>query len=265
MNIPFFKYQGAGNDFVIIDDRMDTHLKLTEDDIRSMCNRHFGIGADGLMVFRTREEFDFKMDYYNADGKLGTMCGNGGRCMVQFAAHTGMVKPKYKFLASDGEHEAEIDESGIVRLKMNDVNKVEQNETGLIIDTGSPHLIKFAENIDTINVQEEGSRIRNSERYQAEGINVNFVEKTSSDSIYVRTYERGVESETLSCGTGITAAALATAHNESGFNHVNIKTRGGTLYVEFDKIGENTFTKIWLCGPANFVFTGIWPLKEDKL
>lgn len=262
MNIPFFKYHGTGNDFIIIDDRENTQPKLTEKDIREMCTRHFGIGADGLMLFRTREGYDFKMDYYNADGRPGTMCGNGGRCMVKFAADSGIIKPNYCFYSSDGEHTAEIDESGIIKLSMNDVNIIELAEAGLVINTGSPHLVKLTKNIDDINVNEEGRAIRNSAPYKTEGINVNFVEKTGSDSIYVRTYERGVENETLSCGTGITAAALANAHNESGFNHVNVKTAGGLLYVEFDKVGENKFTNIRLCGPATFVYTGFWPLNN---
>ncbi len=196
------------------------------------------------------------MVYYNADGNESSMCGNGGRCLVKFAFHQGIKKTMYRFIAIDGEHEAEIEESGIVRLKMKDVDSVHFDGGHAILNTGSPHFIHFEKNVETLNVFEKGKSIRYSKEFAKEGINVNFVEPIDQDTIVVRTYERGVEDETLSCGTGVTAAALVSAHNENGYNHVNVKTPGGNLSVEFDKIGETRFKNIWLCGPAEFVFKG---------
>lgn len=262
MKIKFYKYQGAGNDFILIDNREKISHEITVQHIKKMCDRHFGIGADGLMMLNNKEGFDFEMVYFNADGKEGSMCGNGGRCIVQFAAHMGIKKNEYTFLASDGTHTAEIDLDKEVRLKMNDVNGVDFSLDHYVLDTGSPHYVKFVSLAEKINVVAEGRKIRNSKEFAEKGINVNFVETLDDDHIFVRTYERGVEDETLSCGTGVTASALMAAHNDNGFNHVEVKTKGGNLSVEFDKVSDSEFKNIWLAGPATFVFSGEYEIKE---
>lgn len=254
MTLTFYKYQGTGNDFVIIDNRKGD-VSLTRQQVKFLCDRKFGIGGDGLMLLNTKQGYDFEMKYYNSDGRESTMCGNGGRCLVKFAWDMGMKKSEYRFIAIDGDHEADIDEDGWVNLKMVDVSKVEHNRGDSILNTGSPHYIKTVNDIKGFNVYREGRDIRYSKVYEKEGINVNFVEQ-EEDSIFVRTYERGVEDETLSCGTGVTAAALVCAHNDRGFNRVDVETLGGKLAVEFDKLDEQHFTNIWLCGPATFVFKG---------
>ena len=252
----FYKYQGTGNDFIILDNRTGNYNDLIAKQIKALCHRRFGIGADGLMLLQNKEGFDFEMIYYNADGRTSSMCGNGGRCMVRFAYHMGLHKYTYHFLAIDGVHEAEIDNDDIIRLKMNDVNAVEEHHSHAVLNTGSPHYVKFVNDIQQVDVVHAGREIRNSKHYQQEGINVNFVENTGEDSIYVRTYERGVEDETLSCGTGVTAAALVSAHNSKGFNRVEVKTPGGMLSVEYNKIDETHYDNIWLCGPATLVYKG---------
>lgn len=256
MQLTFYKYQGTGNDFIILDNRNNEVGQLSQKQINDLCDRKFGIGADGLMLLCTKEDYDFEMIYYNADGNPSSMCGNGGRCLVKFAYDLGIHKSLYKFLAIDGEHEAEIDTKGIVRLKMQDVSEVEEHSSHSILNTGSPHFVKFATHVKDIDVVESGRAIRYSKAFEQKGINVNFVEKLDGSTIFVRTYERGVEDETLSCGTGVTAAALVSAHNDNGFNDVAIKTPGGNLHVEFEKMSETHFTNIWLCGPATFVFKG---------
>ena len=257
MKVEFYKYQGTGNDFVILENRDNKYDNLTAKQIKKICDRRFGVGADGLMLLCKDESKDFKMVYFNADGNESSMCGNGGRCLVKFAKNQGMYKVTYHFMAIDGLHEAEIDMHDIVRLKMNDVNAVELHSSYAILNTGSPHFVKFASNVEGIDVVETGREIRYSNRFAKEGINVNFTEATDEDQIYVRTYERGVEDETLSCGTGVTASALMHAHNSRGFNRVEVKTPGGSLSVEYTKIDEEHFENIWLCGPAEFVYTGI--------
>jgi len=256
MTYTFYKYQGTGNDFIIFDNRENLFDNISAKTIAQLCNRQFGIGADGLMLMNNKDGFDFEMKYFNADGKDSTMCGNGGRCIVRFAYNLGIHKYTYHFSAIDGEHIAEIDKDNNIRLKMCNVSDAEIQNNHAILNTGSPHYVKIVRDIDTINVIEEGRAIRESKLYKEEGINVNFVETKDDDSIYVRTYERGVENETLSCGTGVTAAAIISAHNERGFNRVEVKTLGGNLSVEYDKINEVTFENIWLCGPAEFVFKG---------
>jgi len=253
MKIKFQKYQGTGNDFVILDNRNNEYSNLDTAQVKRLCDRHFGIGADGLMMMNNKAGYDFEMLYFNSDGKPGSMCGNGGRCMIRFVYNQGIHKYTYKFLASDGEHEAEVDHHW-VRLKMNDVNEIEEHSSYTVLNTGSPHFVKFATDVENIDVVETGKEIRYSKRYMPDGINVNFVESTGEDSIFVRTYERGVEDETLSCGTGVTAAALVSAHNPRGFNRVDVKTPGGTLSVEFNKVDDTHFENVWLCGPAEFVF-----------
>ena len=256
MKVNFYKYQGTGNDFVILDNFNSDAPALSTAQIKFICDRNFGVGADGLMLLSKKDGYDFEMIYYNADGNQSSMCGNGGRCLVKFAYHRGIHKTTYNFIAIDGEHEAEIDEDGTVSLKMQSVSKVDYHTHHTILNTGSPHFIKFTENVEQLNVAAAGNEIRYSDAFEKDGINVNFVEILDEDTIYVRTYERGVENETLSCGTGVTAAALISAHNQNGFNTVDVKTKGGKLSVEFTKTDDQHFEDIWLCGPAAFVFTG---------
>ena len=255
MKIKFNKYQGTGNDFVILDNRSGEFSSLDTEQIKKLCNRRFGVGGDGLMMLNNKAGYDFEMLYFNADGRPGSMCGNGGRCMIRFVFNLGIHKYTYKFLASDGEHEGEVDNHWI-RLKMHDVNELEEHSSYVVLNTGSPHFVKYATDVENIDVVETGREIRYSKRYMPDGINVNFVEGTGEDSIFVRTYERGVEDETLSCGTGVTAAALVSAHNPRGFNRVDVRTPGGNLSVEFTKVDDTHFENIWLCGPAELVFSG---------
>ena len=254
MQIEFYKYHGTGNDFIILDNRTNQYEGLSELEIKSMCHRRFGIGADGLMMLCIEEGYDFRMKYYNADGKESSMCGNGGRCLVKFAYDMGIKKDTYHFIAVDGPHDAVIKINGLIGLKMQDVNSIQLNTTDVILNTGSPHFIRFVDNIKTLDVFTEGRTIRNSDVYKEHGINVNFVEK-QKDLIKLRTYERGVEDETLSCGTGATAAAIAYA-TQLGVNKVPIEVQGGLLEVEFNRLSENECNEIWLTGPAKYVFRG---------
>lgn len=257
MKLNFFKYQGTGNDFILADNRKNEYSSLTQKQIQQLCDRRFGIGADGVMLLNERPGYDFEMKYYNADGKEGSMCGNGGRCMIKFVYHLGIHREMYKFLAVDGMHEAEIDTDGIVSLHMKDVRNIQKFHNDYILDTGSPHYIKLVTHVMDMDVYKKGYEIRHSKEFEDEGINVNFVEQTDEpDKIIVRTFERGVEDETLSCGTGVTAAALVCYHNENGFNEVEVKTLGGQISVEFDRIDDNRYENIWLCGPAEKVFEG---------
>ncbi len=256
MKVEFYKYHGTGNDFIILDNREKQYSSLTQKQIGMLCHRHFGIGADGLMLLENKAGYDFQMIYYNADGNTSSMCGNGGRCLVKFANQHGIFKSTYHFIAIDGEHEAEIDIDGTVSLKMQNVDKVLYHHSYMVLNTGSPHFVKFAPEVENIDVVNTGYDIRYSKEFEPDGINVNFVESIGEDAIFVRTYERGVEDETMSCGTGVTAAALLSAHNENGFNTVEVKTPGGHLTVEFNKIDDQHFDDIWLCGPAEFVFKG---------
>lgn len=256
MTIHFFKYQGCGNDFIVLDNRTGDYNGITTRQIHKLCERRFGIGADGLMLLNSHNHYDFEMKYYNADGRESSMCGNGGRCMVKFAYHLGIHKNMYKFIAIDGEHEAEIDVDGTVRLKMKDVSSIREYRGDFILNTGSPHYVKMVTNVMDYKVYERGKDIRNNDEFEEEGINVNFVEHKNADEIIVRTYERGVEDETFSCGTGVTAAALVCYHNETGFNDVTVHTKGGKLTVEYDRLDGDTYTNIWLCGPAEKVFEG---------
>jgi diaminopimelate epimerase len=221
-----------------------------------LCDRRFGIGADGLMLLNSHSGYDFEMKYYNADGGESTMCGNGGRCLVKFAADRGIVRTEYRFLAIDGEHQASIEADGTVALKMNDVKRVTNDHGKYILNTGSPHYVDLVEDVMHLDVVDRGRQVRYSDTFRKEGINVNFVQQTSDpDRIIVRTYERGVEDETYSCGTGVTAAALVCFHNENGYNRVEVKTKGGNLSVEYDKT-EGQYQNIWLIGPAVHVFEG---------
>ncbi len=251
----FYKYQGTGNDFVILNNSHNEFDFLSAAQIKFLCDRRFGIGGDGLMLLNNKPNYDFEMKYYNSDGAESTMCGNGGRCLVQFAADNGLIKDNYHFWAIDGEHEAIINDNGWIKLKMKNVDQVEHKDDDSILDTGSPHYVKLVTDVHNIEVYKEGKEIRYNKRFAEDGINVNFVE-VQDRQIYVRTYERGVENETLSCGTGVTAAALVFAHNPLGFNHVDVETPGGKLAVEFKIKAKGIFYDIWLCGPATFVFSG---------
>ncbi len=264
MKIVFHKYQGTGNDFILIDNRSGEYSSLTTEQVRRLCDRRFGIGGDGLMLLNERNGYDFEMKYFNSDGKEGSMCGNGGRCMIKFAYHLGIHRELYKFLASDGMHEGEIDMDGIVSLKMKDVKTVRKFHNDFILNTGSPHYIKMVTGVMDMDVYKKGYEIRHSKEFEEEGINVNFVEQLEEpDKIIVRTFERGVEDETWSCGTGVTAAALVCFHNENGFNDVEVKTLGGMITVEFDRIDENKYENIWLCGPAEKTFDGSIDLMKN--
>jgi diaminopimelate epimerase len=257
MNISFFKYQGTGNDFILLDNRQQIYNGLTQAVIARLCERRFGIGADGLMMLNPAEHYDFEMNYFNADGKPGSMCGNGGRCIVRFAYHLGIHRSCYRFIASDGAHEAEIDDgTGIINLKMQDVTAVREQNGDYILNTGSPHYIKMVDDVMDYDVFKNGTEIRYNEEFTKNGINVNFVQQKKSDEIIVRTYERGVEDETFSCGTGVTASAIVCYHNEVGYNDVTVITKGGRLVVKYDRIDDNHYTNIWLCGPAERVFEG---------
>ncbi len=253
MKLNCYKYQGTGNDFVLIDNR-DNSISLSIEQIKWLCDRRFGIGADGLMLLELAPNVDFKMVYYNSDGNESSMCGNGGRCITAFAKKIGVIENEAKFIAIDGLHEAKIIEDWI-SLKMNDVRKIEVGNDFFYLNTGSPHFVKFVSDVENLDVYSEGKKIRYNSRFEAEGTNVNFIEKKENE-LFVRTYERGVENETLSCGTGVTAAALVTAISGASTtkNNCAIKTLGGNLNVKFEKVLENTFYNIWLEGPATFVF-----------
>lgn len=256
MQIQFYKYQGTGNDFILIDNR-GRRVTLTKEEVKHLCDRRFGVGADGLMLLEVEPGCDFKMIYYNSDGNQSSMCGNGGRCITAFAKHLGIITNSAKFMAIDGQHESIIDEDGIISLKMQDVKQIESGDNFFYLNTGLPHYVKFVNDIAQIDIVAEGRAIRNSDRFFEEGTNVNFIEK-KDDELFVRTYERGVEDETFSCGTGVTAAALVAAMKgiSTSKNHSLIKTRGGDLVVTFEKVLEQNFYNIWLKGAANLVFQG---------
>jgi diaminopimelate epimerase len=258
MEIQFTKYHGTGNDFILIDNRSGK-FNLTKSQIAYLCHRQFGIGADGLITISDLPGFDFQMKYYNSDGGEGTMCGNGGRCITAFAGTRGVINKKARFSAIDGEHYSEVlavnGNEFNVSLKMADVEEFHQVDDGFIIDTGSPHFVRFVDDIEKVDVYKEGKNLRWEQRFQPGGINVNFVE-IKDDHLIVRSFERGVESITLSCGTGVTAAALAAStliHKDR--KYFDIKTYGGDLKVRFSKAGSK-FTDIWLEGPAIKVFDG---------
>jgi diaminopimelate epimerase len=260
MLVHFYKYQGAGNDFVILDNRGGIY-NFSESQIRFLCNRRFGVGADGLMLLNLAPGFDFEMKYYNSDGRVSSMCGNGGRCLSMFAYEKGLWKDKATFTAVDGVHEALLMDNGWVQLKMQDVNGVERDYDTAILNTGSPHFVKYAEHVDELDVLTEAKKIRYSHRFVKEGINVNFIEY-GADALVIRTYERGVEDETLACGTGVTAAAIVAAGSKNQAYTVPVKAKGGNLEVRYEKVSEQYFRNIWLCGPAEFVFEGDIEIKE---
>jgi len=256
MTIPFHKYQGTGNDFVIIDNRT---LFFPKDDtklVSKICDRKFGIGADGLILLENHSKLDFTMVYYNADGKQSSMCGNGGRCIVAFAKALKIINTSTTFEAIDGLHKATIKE-GVVHLKMQDVTTIKSTETYSFLDTGSPHHIQFADDLSTLDVKKEGASIRYSDLYGNAGSNINFVSQTGKNIFAVRTYERGVEDETLSCGTGVTAVALAMyEQGKTTSNIVQLAVEGGTLEVSFEKQAQG-YENIYLIGAATHEFEGV--------
>lgn len=256
----FFKYQGTGNDFVMIDNRDMSFDHEDQQLIADICDRRFGIGADGLILLENDEEYDFRMVYYNADGSESTMCGNGGRCIIRFAADLNIIHDQCRFIAIDGPHEGTID-GEMVKLKLNDVDRIEVIDGDYVLDTGSPHFIRVVNNVSALDVYDEGHRIRYSERFQSEGINVNFVQ-AKANSIQVATYERGVEDETYSCGTGVTAAAIAM-HMYDPDEHTSpqiVETKGGDLKVYYTN-RDQSFVDVYLEGPAVKVFEGTYFLK----
>jgi diaminopimelate epimerase len=254
MEIEFYKYHGTGNDFILIDNRLG-NISLTTDNISFLCHRRFGIGADGLMLLGKEHGYDFKMVYYNSDGKESSMCGNGGRCIVAFASRLGLIKTEAKFTAVDGAHQATIHGDGSISLLMADVTTIKNYEDYSVLNTGSPHYVAWKKEVADLDVYHEGKTIRHLPDYTAEGINVNFTEKKGS-GLFVRTYERGVEDETLSCGTGVTAAAIALSGDETGRFTVPIETPGGNLEVSYSKDSSRSATEVILKGPAVFVFAG---------
>lgn len=255
MQLHFDKYQGTGNDFILIDNRAG-NISLTVAQIALLCDRRFGIGADGLMLLENTEGYDFRMVYYNADGNESTMCGNGGRCIVAFAKKLGVVGNNASFVAIDGPHTATVNEDDTVSLQMQDVKEVLYADGYTELNTGSPHYVVFVDDVNGTDVFNTGRSIRNSERYQPKGINVNFVQRFADGGIHVRTYERGVEDETYSCGTGVTAAAIAASGNVTGHVSTDIKTPGGKLLVSFDKKESNHIVNVILRGPATYVYSG---------
>lgn len=264
MSIPFYKYQGTGNDFVVIDNRTTIYLTRKDtEQIERMCNRRFGIGADGLILLQNHPDYDFEMVYFNSDGRESSMCGNGGRCIVAFAKFLGIFDEKTSFLAIDGPHEGVINPDGNwVELKMGNVETVEKGEGFYYLNTGSPHYVCFVNELEKVDVFQEGRAIRYSERFKKEGTNVNFIQKKDK-GIAVATYERGVEDETLSCGTGVTAAAIAYYLEKPDISRmeVPIQAKGGDLKVRFEK-NRVGFKEVWLSGPAIRVFEGIYTKHE---
>lgn len=254
MSIKFYKYHGTGNDFILINN-MDKSIVLSTPQVKHLCDRHFGIGADGLMLIQSEEGYDFRMVYYNSDGNESTMCGNGGRCITAFAKHLGVIENTAHFIAIDGPHTATIDNDEIVTLGMQNVSNIERSENYTVLNTGSPHYVTFIDDVNETNVASEGRNIRNKDEYQPKGINVNFASR-KEEYINVRTYERGVEDETLSCGTGVTACAIASVGDTIGDFNISIHTPGGNLAVSFTKPDNNSARNVKLTGSAQYVFKG---------
>lgn len=259
MKIVFEKYHGAGNDFIIIDNRKE-NLELSNEEISFLCHRRFGIGADGLMLLEDSKIFDFKMTYFNADGYEGSLCGNGGRCIVYFAKQLGLIKTEAKFEAIDGDHQALIlsgnEKEGTVSLKMADVDKIDEYGHDYFLDTGSPHYVRIVEHLDSLDAHAVGKKIRWDDSFKPDGVNANFV-MIKNDHLFVRTFERGVENLTLACGTGVVASSIVAAEKDGNqFDNYFVKTDGGDLKVKFKK-ENNIYSDIWLEGPVVMVYEGI--------
>lgn len=254
MRINFFKYQATGNDFVMING-FERDINLSAEQIRFLCDRHFGIGSDGLIILRQDKETDFFMDFYNPDGSQAGFCGNGGRCSVVMASDIGIIQKDTHFRARDGLHDAQVLENSQVSLRLRDVCEFKDFGKEIYVNTGTHHAVVFLDEIDNQDIVQIARPIRYSARYGPEGANVNFVQITGKAQIKVRTYEKGVEDETLSCGTGITASALVSAWKHGFDSPVEVQAKGGKLLVFFDRKGK-CFEKIYLQGPAKKVFAG---------
>jgi diaminopimelate epimerase len=256
MQLKFYKYQGTGNDFVMIDNRSNTFPKENTQLVARLCDRRFGIGADGLILLDNDTDTDFRMVYYNSDGNLSSMCGNGGRCLVAFAKKLNVIQDETTFIATDGLHYAKVSEDGIVSLQMIDVEEIKNTENYSFLNTGSPHHVQVVSDLEHYNVKENGAAIRYGDLYGQQGSNINFVKKIDDTTFSLRTYERGVEDETLACGTGATAVAIAmNATGQTHLNAINLNVEGGKLSVSFNR--ENgKYTNVFLKGPAEFVFEG---------
>ncbi|MFT5862847.1 MAG: diaminopimelate epimerase [Flavobacteriales bacterium] len=257
MTFTFNKYQGTGNDFVIIDNRSLFFPKSHTALIALLCDRKFGVGADGLILLDPHPTVDFRMTYYNADGHESSMCGNGGRCMVAFAKALDIIQSETVFEAIDGMHNAHIVD-GIVHLKMQDVDEINTTPEYSFLDTGSPHHVTMETALETLDVKAAGAAIRYSDLYGEAGSNINFVHQLGAASFAVRTYERGVEDETLSCGTGVTAVALAMhSQGRTKATEVALTVQGGQLQVSFVPSATG-YKEVYLVGPAQLVFKGEW-------
>ena len=256
MQLEFYKYQGTGNDFVMVDNRSEFFPKKDIKLIEKLCDRRFGIGGDGLILLENDSVTDFKMVYYNSDGNQSSMCGNGGRCLVAFAKKLNVIQNNTTFIATDGLHHATITDNGLVSLQMIDVTKVKINPEYVFMNTGSPHHVQIVDDLENYDIKENGARIRYGDLYGKTGSNINFVKQIDENTFSLRTYERGVEDETLSCGTGATAVAIAmNVLGKTNDSSVNLNVQGGKLIVSFDK-NDSIFTQVTLKGPAEFVFKG---------
>ena len=260
MKINFYKYEGSGNDFILINNLDGLYNNISPIFISSVCDRKFGIGSDGLILIDSNKDYDFTMRYFNSDGSELGFCGNGSRCIVKFAHKLGIIKKSAIFKAIDGGHYAEILNNNLIKIKMNDINmsksnKITLDNNKLYLNNGSPHLVIRSKDLDKIDVFSEGRKIRYSNKYNDEGVNINFFEYKSK-ICKLRTYERGVENETLSCGTGAIATAIALNYSDiDDSNEIKISMKGGDLSISFDRIGED-FSNIWLSGEANEVYKG---------
>lgn len=257
MQITFYKYEGTGNDFVMIDNRQNIFPKNNLQLIEKLCDRRFGIGADGLILLENDSATNFKMVYYNSDGNESSMCGNGGRCITAFAKSLNVIQNKATFIATDGLHQATILENELVNLQMKDVSEVKIESDYVFLNTGSPHHVMMVDDLENQDVKTVGAQIRYSDLYGKAGSNVNFVKQISENHFALRTYERGVEDETLSCGTGATAVAIAmNAIGKTNSLTIKLDVEGGQLEVSFDKV-DDRYINVFLKGPATFVFEGV--------
>ncbi len=262
MEITFYKYHGAGNDFILVDNRGEVFPEDRDPLIASLCARHTGIGADGLILIEQDPEADFRMIYFNCDGKEASMCGNGGRCAVHLASALGIIQKTCRFKAFDGMHQGEIVSENLVRISMRPVLSFERKDNDLVIDSGSPHYLVWKKMAKSEDITGMAREIRYSPAYREDGINVDYMQKTGPGQLFIKTYERGVEAETLACGTGVVASALGLALREElyGYQKVAVDTLGGRLWVEFERTAESIFRNIRLTGPVISVFTGRFSL-----
>ncbi len=260
MTIDFVKYSGTGNDFILIDDRKEFFPSDNLQLISALCDRHFGVGSDGLMLIRESKDTDFEMIFFNPDGSK-SLCGNGSRCSVHFARSLGLTREQGSFVTTDGVHHYKMLSDNEIAIDMKPPSGAEKIDDFDFLNTGSPHLIVYTDDLESKDVYSEGQRLRSIPPFNQEGTNVNFVSDLGNDKIEMRTYERGVENETLSCGTGVTAAALNLKRDELGNHLVSVGTKGGDLRVHFKTL-ENGFSDIWLEGPVLKIFEGVYDTGE---